>query len=392
MSPIDGLTERIRLPRIDKIRLGTRVPNATGNGDHPKAASYFVCPPAVQAVFGAEPRELRIMIPVEDSEQWCNQYYRSYSQTQGQVCYGDGKTGHRKVDTATGAVANHTSKVVEWRETACAGRNCPDYQAKKCSERMALQFMLPEVPGLGVWEINTGSINSIRNLNDTAAFIRSIYGRVRMVPLVLALVQIEVNNPDDGKRKKVWVLKLGAIDSLFDVARKMADVARRLPAGMELALPAPGDETPDDLITGEVDEPPTSESDELWGKTGADRDAMRAKETPATEEKPMDKPQDKPIDNKPEKTLDTKPAPQPAPVTKETVTAKQADKKVNPYVDQNYKPIKLTTFPELWQSALKRFGLSKTEAMKVLGVTDTVQIGDLGEAWTNLKAKMEAGR
>ena len=116
----------------------------------------------MQAVYGDKPKRLDVIIPVEDDEVWANQYYRQYSRTRGGlVCKGDGETCRRMIDTDTGAIAGRDTKAVIWQEgLECKGRDCPDYKGKACQEVMNLQFMLPKVPGLGVWQIDTGSIHS----------------------------------------------------------------------------------------------------------------------------------------------------------------------------------------------------------------------------------------
>jgi hypothetical protein len=111
------------------------------------------------------------------------------------------------------------------KEWTCAGKECPEYKAKKCGEVMNLRFILPEVPGLGVWQIDTGSINSILNINSCAKIIKSAFGRISMVPLSLTLEPIDVNNPETGKKQKVFVLNLRSqvtMAQLADSAREQA--------------------------------------------------------------------------------------------------------------------------------------------------------------------------
>lgn len=258
MSPIKGLSERRRMTRLGKIRLGIKVPNNSGNGDHPKATDYFVVPEEVAALYGETPTELPIMIPIEDDEFWCSQYYRRYSKTRGLVCKGDGVTCNRMVDTKTGDVAGRTTTEVYWKnEMPCAGRECPDYQGKKCQEVMNLQFILPDVPGLGIWQIDTGSINSILNINSAAAMVRAVYKRISFIPLLLTYEPCEVNNPDDGKKKTVRVLNLrvrGTMKELMIEAAKSAS---------ELLLPPP--EEPEAMPEdGTHLEAVLAEAEEVW--------------------------------------------------------------------------------------------------------------------------------
>lgn len=286
--PIKGLTDRPpRLPRIGKIHLGVKVKQA-GKAEYPKATDYFVFDPKhpqyeeLKATYGDKPNELRILIPVEDDTKFASQFYRLYSRTRGLVCKGDGETALRMVDTATGAVANRDTKDIEMRPVTCEGRKCPEYGPRACGEVMNLQFLLPEVSGFGVWQIDTGSINSIININSALELVRSVYSRVSMVPLILALEPREVVNPDDGKKKTVRVLNIRSTDKMIEAYRKAQMPALELVTGEfeeitngEAAeLPPAGDEqihsdlpevkttgpgTDTDLWPGEGNGPPKGE-------------------------------------------------------------------------------------------------------------------------------------
>jgi len=266
--PIKGISDSHRLPRLGKIHLGIKVektdpqtgkPVKNKNGEvitYPRATDYFVCPPEVREVYGDQPQRLDILIPVEDEEVWAQQYYRQYSRTRGLVCKGTGESCWRMVDRQTGAIADRNSKEVVWRQDLpCSGRECPDYQAERCQETMNLQFLLPKVPGLGVYQVDTGSINSIRNINDNAAMLRAVFERVSWLPLTLTLEPKEVVNPQDGKKKTVRVLNLRQDRGLLEVLE-----ASKQPRALML-LPAPAeDQEPldqDDEATEGAVGPPT---------------------------------------------------------------------------------------------------------------------------------------
>lgn len=289
MSPIKGLSEVRRLPRLGKIHLGVKVEKTNDKGEvvstYPRATDYFVCPPEVQAVYGEKPQKLDIIIPIEDDEVWANQYYRQYSRSRGLVCKGDGETCRRMVDATTGDTANRDSKTVSWKEgLSCPGKACLDYQRKACQEVMNLQFLLPRVPGLGVWQVDTGSVNSILNINSEATMIRSICGRVNWIPLVLTLEPTEVTNPEDGKKKVVRCLHLRHEAGLQEL------LAATNKARVELLVAGPvEDEAPSDtngeVVEGQAqevsieraktdieDERAKTDIEELWGY-GAAQDA-----------------------------------------------------------------------------------------------------------------------
>ena len=243
--PIKGLTETRRLERVGKIRLGIKKDNGKGK-EYPVAVDYFVCPDAVKEIYGDKPNELPILIPVEDDESWCAQYYKRYSQTRGLICKGDGETCTMLVDSVTGREPNDETKLTVMQEGICDGRDCSEYQKGNCKEMMTLQFLLPEVPGLGVWQIDTGSINAILNINATATLLRGIHRRVAMIPLFLTLEMQKVKSPE-GKMRNMPILHLRAKGTL----KNMLDEAKgqyALPPAYSLPEPEMGENEVDDLI------------------------------------------------------------------------------------------------------------------------------------------------
>ena len=249
--PIKGLSEQRRLPRLAKFHLGIKKTSERTGKEYPTATEYFVIPEEYQQYLGEKPTELSIMIPVEDDELWASQYYKCYSRTRGLTCRGDGVTCKRMIDTATGEKANRDTKDVVWKVgLECKGRECPDYQAKECKETMNLQFIMPDLPGLGVIQIDTSSINSIRNINSDAEMIRAVYKRIAFIPLLLKLEPQEVVNPDDGKKKTVRCLHLRTNGTMRELMIQAAKPVTEL-----LLPPSPAeDEAPLDQENGK-DEP-----------------------------------------------------------------------------------------------------------------------------------------
>lgn len=247
MSPIRDVSEVIRIPRIGKIRLGIKVQGE--KSPYPKAVDYFVCPPEVEKVFGKNPTELQIMFPVDDPDMFAQQWLRRYSLTQGLTCIGDGDTCRRKVDTETGDFASHITKDWEWKtDLNCQYEECPEYNNKRCRRVMNLQFLMPDVPGLGVYQIDTSSWNSIVNINSMIKMLKGIFGRCHMLPLTLALGPLEVS-PKGEKKKKVWCLHIRQDNIRLSELAEMA----MLPVGRALLEePEEGEERPDDLFPDEI--------------------------------------------------------------------------------------------------------------------------------------------
>ena len=291
MSPIKSLTDSVRLPRIGKIHLGTR----DSDRGFPRKSDHFVFPPdhsdykKLVELYGETPKSLNILIPVEDEEVWATQYFKSYNQTYGLVCKGDGEMAMRMVSVETGELPKaDRAGTVTMKEIPCLGRDCPIYQNKEkgkpqCHEVMNLRFILPEVPGLGVWQIDTGSKNSILNINSCAKIIKRAFGRISMIPLKLTFEPIEVNQPDTGKKQTVYVLNLRTdvtMAQLADAAREQAKM---------FMLEAP---TLENAFDVEVEK----DIEELWGEKPIDKTTDELIEPPPEEHKvePKRKPKDKP--------------------------------------------------------------------------------------------------
>ena len=259
--PIKGLSENKRMPRIGKIHTGIKKRNAQGV-EYPVAVDYFVFPPErlgqIKDIYGTDkPTILPIVIPVDDEDRWANQYYRAYSKTRGLLCKGTGETANRLVDLKTGNMATHESIEVEMRSVDCAGRDCPEYQSKKCKEMMMLQFMLPDLMPVGVWQLDTGSINAILNINGMAAMLQALYHRVSMIPLELVLQPQTVRTPD-GKQRTMPILNL-RINTTLREALSPGYAMLGLPAGEE-AVEAPDEEYPE-MIAPDAQAPSGAEPD-----------------------------------------------------------------------------------------------------------------------------------
>ena len=240
---IKGFSEPKRIPRIGKIYLGIKKSN--GNKEYPSAVDYFVVRPdgvntsetAAQAfheTYGPEPRELTIAFPSNDPEDFMPQYLASYHGGGGRSelwCKGNGETA-RRMDGQGGYV-----------EIDCLYQDCPIFQQKKCKPLTRLLFLLPDVAGIGIWELDTTSYYSAQNLGSSVHLYRQMMGgRISMIPMTLRIIPQSVN--PEGTIKTVYVLDL----QLENV--KWRDMINRLPR-LELTDAAkivePSDEMPDDL-------------------------------------------------------------------------------------------------------------------------------------------------
>lgn len=171
ITRIRGLSEKRRLPRLGKIRLGVKA-LSKGGQTYPVEVDYFIVPPEVAAKYGPKPKALDIMIPIPDRDLFFPQA-RIWWAAGGLKCKGDGQVGYRRTDH--GGI-----------ETLDC-RTCPVYQ-QQCFDRAHLLVMLPKVNLGGYYQIDTGSINSMIDIPSCLETIEAMVGRYHLIPLVLTRV------------------------------------------------------------------------------------------------------------------------------------------------------------------------------------------------------------
>lgn len=252
MNPIKDVSDIRRMPRLGKIRLGIKV-EPEGKNPYPRATDYFVVPDSIKPHLEEKPKTLKIMFPTENVEEFAQQWLRCYSFTQGLVCKGDGVTAARKVDVETGDLARHTTAEWVFKEMSCDPDTCPEYIGDperdikpQCRRVMNLLFLIPDVPGFGVWQLDTTSFYSIVNINSCLDLIKRICGRISFIPLTLSLEPMEVS-PPGIKKKTVHIL---AVRSDF----KLADIQKlgRIPPERVLLPALEEEEAPEDIFPPQV--------------------------------------------------------------------------------------------------------------------------------------------
>jgi len=263
--PIKGRSDIVRIPRVGKIHLGVKKRADSGN-EYPTAVDHFVvhaddstsenAVEAFRKVYGDKPKEIKIAFPTDTPDQFFPQWLSSYRKRGGGYelfCRGDGVTASR-ADGTGGRT-----------DIPCLYKECPLYLEGKCKELGQLQFFLPEVDGIGVWQVDTSSFHSTVNLNSAVELItRLTGGRIAMLPLTLRVVA-HVANPD-GKPKTVYVLKLDIDNISLSELRQPRPPALVTPS----VDPIPEHELPTDLYPEStlVADPPST----VLPKVGAEDD------------------------------------------------------------------------------------------------------------------------
>ncbi len=245
-----------RLPRIGKIRLGIKAIAASG-AEYPKDVDYFVCPLEVQNVYGEQPRELDVIIPVEDPKMFFPFALKWYSAS-SLVCKGDGVTAERansKVDEKDVNLSPPGGRRTTVK-CPCGHLKTDENPKGECTLKATLMVMIPKVSMGGIYAIDTGSIHNVIEINSCVAmerqpdpaipgdegepggFLRALFGRVALIPLKLRRVERDIEKPD-GKRVKKWLLQLTTDANLPAVQAYRDGAVLALQRSATLALPEP---------------------------------------------------------------------------------------------------------------------------------------------------------
>lgn len=249
---IKGLSDRPRrLPRIGKIRLGVKKKSLKSGKEYPAEVDYFVAPEDVQKVFGEQPKELDIMLPVNSIDILFPQAYKAYGSDERLKCKGDGETALR------------------WTEKGQEEITCPcDWlENKKCAVRASLMFFIPSVSLAGVFQLDTGSYHNINTINSYLAedgYLMSLIGRNAMIPLKLIREEVKVQHQTDkgSEINKHYLLRLLYSGSLEEINLLKKDTNSILIRTQSLQLASPVEEGPEPdtpiVLVDEEDEAITS--------------------------------------------------------------------------------------------------------------------------------------
>lgn len=176
---IKGITDANLMPRIDKIRIGTK-----NDRNLPVALDYFLVPDRLKPYVGDQPKELEIMFPSDDIETNFPHQMKRYGNNV-LLCRGNGETG---VET--------NPKTGEKKLVDC--QTCP-FRNNQCKPTGVLRFLLPAVPGLGIYQIDTRGLASIQNIISGMKLLANLTGgRIRMIPLKLTIEKTPAKYRGEG--------------------------------------------------------------------------------------------------------------------------------------------------------------------------------------------------
>lgn len=236
--PIDGLTDIDRAPRQGMLRLGIKKKTTDGKKEYPSEVDYFILDPETPnpldkkiiidnffAVFGINPKTIEVMLISSDINKTFPQNYKRYGKNTPLKCIGDGKTA-TVTEKDWGKGLNQVG--VDERgfmQVECKGRDCiyatanDKSQNKECKATATLSVNMPQLGGLGVWQLTTGSFNSIVNINSGIRELNEIYGRCHGIPLMLERRPQETAYK--GKKALHYTLHLNETSQTAEAARAL---------------------------------------------------------------------------------------------------------------------------------------------------------------------------
>lgn len=208
-----------------------------GKGGHPKAVDYFVIASPHQALtdaarvlYGDKPKSLDIVFPIDDLDQLFPQDYKAYK-TNGLWCSGNGESARR------------------WGPTGMIDVKCPCelLDTGECKPVATLNFMMPRLPGLGVWSYTTSGTHAIVGLNSELEMFQRAFGGLRGIEFKLVLEEQSVSRHVEGKgpqKTTIYVPRVTSERTLIEVV----EFRRALGATTDpmLMLGAASDEPDDD--------------------------------------------------------------------------------------------------------------------------------------------------
>lgn len=251
--PIKNLSEVRRLPRLGKIRLGIK---KTKDGkEYPAEVDHFILDPQTpsdeenkqliedfQKLYGPQPKAINIMLPLSDIGVVFPQFYKRYGKSTLLQCKGNGEEATCSSDEFAKGLEVLRKTDFGLPVVKCQGANCSYYKDRQCTECATLQVLLPELPGSGIWQITTGSFNSIVNINSCLDYIKAVAGRFHMIPLKLErreqLIQYE------GKKSRHYTLYINMDIKLMNLQK----ITQIEPTKILLELPEPDKDDKDVMI------------------------------------------------------------------------------------------------------------------------------------------------
>jgi len=259
--PIKTISDIRRCPRLGHIRLGIKKVSEKTGKEYPAEVDYFILDPQTgdqgrndqlkvqfKELYGEKPTAIKIMFPPVEAEIFFQQWYKRYGSGTLLKCKGDGETAVCALPEFAEGLEVVGKDEMGLTKVECLGPECIYQKDNSCNRLGALQILLPELSGIGVWQISTGSWNSIVNLNSALDWLRGLCGRFAMLPITLRRVPTDISY--EGKKSKHYIMQIDLENASIEQLQKAALISPEKAAIG--ALPAP-DETKDPLLYSEAE-------------------------------------------------------------------------------------------------------------------------------------------
>jgi recombination directionality factor gp3-like protein len=179
--PITGLTDDIQPRFFNRIRLGVEeeMSGTDKNGNQktkPVNTDHFVIEeaPEVEAVYGKNPKELHVMFYSYNKDLTMPTWNKFYDASGMLLCRGTGWSAQKPGVAAWRAhqIKNVPDLTAEPGDIdnsfkrLCKGKDCIHFGKTGCRRVSQIRFMLPLVNPLAVYEVTTGSINTMLDIGS----------------------------------------------------------------------------------------------------------------------------------------------------------------------------------------------------------------------------------
>lgn len=250
--PIKGVSEKRRITRGGHLRLGVMRTKFSEKHQrevtYPEKSDHFIADfedvtnqEVLEALFyqtyrsaegckipgckcgGTGPRRVTVAFPSEDEGTFFAQWYSCYGKGSGLKCQGDGETAKRIVDG-------------EMVEVECPSPEGCDFAREHGCRKMArLQVFIRGLPVLKIFQINTGSFNSIVNVNSGIDLMRAARRGGSIAGVWFDLTLREQQAQHNGSAVTIYVLDVEIPVSL-ETLHQLTSVF-----DAPMALPAPSE-------------------------------------------------------------------------------------------------------------------------------------------------------
>lgn len=299
-----------QMPRVAKIRLGIKAKAGSGK-EYPKEVDYFVLTdcPEVAKVYGQAPKELPILLPLENVDAIIPHRFAFWGSDAGLKCQGDGNV-YIRVNRESGEMEEGECPT----PSECDFCISEKYNKPMCIRQGTLNVMLPGVSMAGIYQIDTTSWHAIQGILDDLAYIRSLCGRVSLLTIgnrcLLKLVRKPTETHHDGHKRVHFPMRivLAATQDEIWMIRKRATSHAITDGPKTTAIVKPGDipepTAPVDLLPqGHLEHEPSAPVTRKPPKTVKSETKPVIEETQPAEDEPEVLP-DETITPEPETTED----------------------------------------------------------------------------------------